>query len=77
MRIYPVAFRLSLLSLLSVTTEAETLPPLKGEAPPQSVEELWAGYDPDAEPLEVKIVKEFERDGVTIPSAKVRTLMSK
>lgn len=66
MRIHPVALTLSLLALLSLTASAETLPPLKGEAPPQSVEELWAGYDPDAEPLEVKVVKEFERDGVTI-----------
>ncbi|MDP6208117.1 MAG: hypothetical protein QGG01_07425, partial [Roseibacillus sp.] len=39
---------------------ADTLPRLEGRQPPQSVEELWANYDPDAEPLEVEVIREFE-----------------
>ena len=29
---------------------------------PQSFEELWAGYDPRVEPLEIEILKEWEED---------------
>ena len=28
--------------------------------------ELWSSYDPDAEPLEVKVIKEYQEDGLTI-----------
>jgi len=42
----------------------ETLPPLKDGKAPQSVDELWAGFDPRAEPLNVEVLKEWEEDGV-------------
>ena len=45
---------------------ADTLPRLEGRQPPQSVEELWVNYDPDAEPLEVEVIREFEEEGITI-----------
>jgi len=32
--------------------------------PPQSVAELWAGFDPRQDPLEIEILKEWEQDGV-------------
>ena len=40
------------------------LPPLS--AAPQSVEQLWAGYDPRSEPLEARVVREWQEDGVTL-----------
>jgi hypothetical protein len=42
----------------------ETLPPLKDGRAPQTLEELWAGYDPRKEPLEAEVLKEWEQDGV-------------
>ncbi len=36
------------------------LPPLTGVNVPQSVEELWAGYDPRAEAMDVKIIHEWD-----------------
>lgn len=45
---------------------AETLPPLTADKVPQSVEELWATYDPDQEPLEAQIVREWTEDGCVI-----------
>lgn len=43
---------------------ADSLPPLTG-LPPQTVEQLWAGYDPNKEPLEVEVVHEWTRNGIT------------
>ena len=34
---------------------AESLPPLS--VAPQSVEQLWAGYDPQAEPPDVRVAR--------------------
>jgi dienelactone hydrolase len=42
----------------------ETLPPLKNGKAPQSVDELWGGYDPRKEPLEIEVLKEWEQDGL-------------
>lgn len=44
---------------------AESLPPLKGGNVPQTVTELWAGYDSTKEPLEVKVVREWQDKGIT------------
>ena len=38
--------------IAQITVSAETLPPLADGAVPQTVDELWAGYDPQAEPLD-------------------------
>ncbi len=43
---------------------AESLPPLQGNRPPQTVDELWAGYDPSVEPLETQIVRQWNEDGI-------------
>lgn len=61
-----IAFRLVLVLGLLERMAAETLPPLDGKEPPQTVAELWSSYDPDAEPLEVKVIKEYQEDGLTI-----------
>ncbi|MEO2011949.1 MAG: acetylxylan esterase [Pirellulaceae bacterium] len=47
------------------STDADTLRPLDG-IPPQNLDELWDGYDPTVEPLDVHVVREWERDGVTV-----------
>jgi len=46
--------------------EKETLPTLKDDVAPQTFEDLWAGYDPRAEPLEIEVLKEWEEDDVML-----------
>ena len=50
----------------------ESLTPLQGEPAPQTHAELWAGYDPRAEPLNVEILKEWEEDGVVLKVLRYR-----
>ena len=45
-------------------TGTDSLPPLRDGKVPQSLDELWGGYDPRAEPLEAETLKEWERDGI-------------
>ena len=53
-------------SLLAVTLSAgESFPPLAGGPPPQTFDELWQGYDPAAESLDVQVVHEWQADGIT------------
>jgi hypothetical protein len=46
--------------------EAETLPLLTNAVAPQNFEEMWAGFDPRAESLEIETIKEWEEDGVVL-----------
>ncbi|MFN9718655.1 MAG: dienelactone hydrolase family protein [Planctomycetota bacterium] len=39
---------------------------LPAEEVPQSVEELWADFDPRRDPLEIEVIREFRRDGAVI-----------
>jgi len=57
---------LCLTALLALLTHlsAETLPALKDGKVPQNLDELWAGFDPRKEPLEVEVTKEWEQDGI-------------
>jgi hypothetical protein len=50
----------------------ETLPPLQDGKAPQTVTELWAGYDPRQEPLEIEVLKEWEEDGVVLRVVRYR-----
>ena len=50
----------------------ETLPPLRDRKAPQSYEELWADFDPRAEPLDVEVLKEWEEEGVTLRVVRFR-----
>ena len=50
----------------------ETLPPLKGTVAPKSLEETWKGFDPQAEPLDVEILKEWEENGVVLKVLRYR-----
>ena len=50
----------------------ETLPPLVNGSAPRNFEELWAGYDPRHEPLDVEILKEWETEGVVMRIVRYR-----
>ena len=63
MRPFPIAI---LIFCLLPICKAETLPPLEGGKAPQTVDELWGGFDPRAEPLEIEVLKEWEEDGVVM-----------
>ena len=41
--------------------QTETLPPLKDGKAPQTFEEMWAGFDPQREPLDTEVLKEWEK----------------
>ncbi len=50
----------------------ETLPPLVDGKVPQSHAELWADFDPRAEPLDLEILKEWEEEGVVLKVLRYR-----
>ena len=50
----------------------ETLPPLKDGKAPQTLEQLWAGFDPRKEPLDVEILHEWEQDGTVLKVLRYR-----
>ena len=55
---------LTLLVTCFAVSAADSLPPLKKV--PQTVAELWSGYDPRKEPLRTEVVREWEEDGVVV-----------
>jgi hypothetical protein len=60
-----IIFVLSCLLAGNILTAAEeTLSPLEDGKVPQNLDELWGGYDPKKEPLEMEVLKEWEQDGV-------------
>jgi len=52
--------------------DGETLPALKDGQTPQTLTEMWAGFDPCAEPLEVEVLAESEEDGVVLKVLRYR-----
>lgn len=56
--------------------DAETLPLLKDVAP-KNFEEMWDGFDPRKEPLEVEVVKEWEEEDVVLRIVRFRIGMFK
>lgn len=50
----------------------DSLLALKDGRAPGSYEELWAGYDPCREPLEVEVLKQWEEDGVVLRVVRCR-----
>lgn len=50
----------------------DTLDPLQDGVVPQTAGELWTGYDPRAEPLDVEILKEWEEDGIVLKVLRYR-----
>ncbi|MFT5466522.1 MAG: hypothetical protein ACI8UO_001622 [Verrucomicrobiales bacterium] len=61
-----------ILAAIATPIQAETLPPLKDNEAPQTWEELWADFDPQADPLDVEILKEWEEDGVVLRVVRYR-----
>jgi len=59
-------------SASAVCHAGESLPPLKNGIAPQTFEDMWAGYDPRAEPLESETLKEWEEDGVVLRIVRYR-----
>lgn len=56
---------LAAISIAQLALAEDSLRPLKNGNAPQTVDELWGGYDPKAEPLKVEVVREWIDDGVT------------
>ena len=52
--------------------DAETLPRLKSGLVLRNFEDMWRGFDPRAEPLEVEQLKEWEQDGVSLRVVRFR-----
>ena len=65
---------------LHTTGTALALPllesPSRAADVPQTLAELWAGFEPRKDPLEIEVLKEWEQDGVVcrlIRSASLRS----
>lgn len=59
----------------ATSTEAqlvETLPPLTNGQAPSNFAEMWAGFDPRAEPLEVEVLRKWEEEQVTLRIVRFR-----
>lgn len=70
---YLVLLVLSLAGLCGTSGAlAETLPALVNGLAPQTHAELWADFDPRAEPLDVEILHEWEEDGVMLQVLRYR-----
>ena len=71
MKVLKLPAALALLALITLLGTvklwaADSLPPLKDGKAPQTLEELWAGYDPRLEPLDIEVLKEWEEDDVVL-----------
>jgi dienelactone hydrolase len=51
---------------VSPASAADSLPALRDEQIPQNLDQLWAGYDPDKEPLEVEVIHQWQQDDTTV-----------
>ncbi len=58
--------------VLQAGQPTETLQPLSQDKPPGNFVEMWNGFDPRAEPLEVEVLKEWEEDNVTLRIVRFR-----
>lgn len=67
-----LSLTLCVLGALVVPALAETLPPLNNKKASQTHEEIWAGFDPRAEPLDLEILKEWEEDEVMLRVVRYR-----
>jgi pimeloyl-ACP methyl ester carboxylesterase len=73
LRTIPILFTCSALLALQTTGKPkETLPALKDNSAPRNQTEMWMGFDPQAEPLDIEILKEWEEDGVVLKVLRYR-----
>jgi len=56
----------------NILSAEDTLPALIDGVAPESFDELWSGFDPRVEPLDVEILKEWEEDGVVLQVLRYR-----
>lgn len=63
---------LAILLAAANSSLAETLPPLEDGQAPQTLDEMWAGFDPRAEPLETEVLKEWQEDIVAFRIVRFR-----
>lgn len=61
-----------LASTATIGQEPDTLPGLTDGVAPQNFAQMWAGFDPRAEPLETETLKEWEEDGVVLRIVRFR-----
>ena len=59
-------------SLHAADTRSETLPLLRDGRAPENFEQMWAGFDPRAEPLETETLREWEEDDVVLRIVRFR-----
>jgi hypothetical protein len=62
----------SSMKALAQNSFRETFSPLKDGVPPQTVDELWKGFDPAKEPLDIEILKQWEEDEVLMKVVRYR-----
>ena len=55
-----------------IAADPETLPPIINGKAPQTFEEMWDGFDPRSEPLELEVLKEWEQDEVVLRVVRFR-----
>ena len=63
-RIAAVASVLLCLARPDASADEDTLPRLKDGRVPQTLDEIWAGFDPRDEPLETETLEGWEVDGI-------------
>jgi Dienelactone hydrolase family len=72
-RIILVLWTLRLLSGVVLAQDKDTFQPItKGGPVPQTFDELWKGYDPHAEPLEIETIRQWEQDSVVMRIVRYR-----
>jgi hypothetical protein len=57
---------------VAASAQEETLPPLVDGIAPKNFDELWVGFDPREEPLDVEVLQEWEKDGVVMRVVRFR-----
>ena len=59
-------------TLTAIGQESETLASLDEGNAPRNVPQMWTGFDPRAEPLEVEVLKQWEEEGVVLRIVRFR-----
>ena len=72
LRFYKSFVLIACLTCSLAAEDFETLPPLKNGRAPKNFEEMWAGFDPRAEPLEVETLKQWDEGDVLLQIVRFR-----
>ncbi|MDV6031917.1 MAG: hypothetical protein F9B45_17870 [Phycisphaera sp. RhM] len=68
-----LAFLLSVAASGALSAEApDTLPALQNNKAPENLDEMWSGFDPREEPLDVELLHQWEEDGVVLRVVRFR-----